>query len=258
MLEQEGAFSLIIIATLLMLILAGGIIIFVVLYQRRIINHQIELKKIAEEQQLQLTQAAIESEEKERRRIASELHDDVGATLSSIRMFLHKADTNPEMMQESKSMLDESIKKVRNISHRLQPDILHTLGLQAALQSFAETITKGGSLAVTYTSNAAIPKLKENVELTVYRIVQELISNIIKHSKSTVVAINTDYTDNRLILTLEHDGTGLTNEKFNEQIYKKGAIGLKNIVNRLNSVNAKIDFALNDNKKYLVNITIPN
>lgn len=258
MLEQEGAFSLIIIATLLMLILAGGIIIFVVLYQRRIINHQIELKKIAEEQQLQLTQAAIESEEKERRRIASELHDDVGATLSSIRMFLHKADTNPEMMQESKSMLDESIKKVRNISHRLQPDILHTLGLQAALQSFAETITKGGSLAVTYTSNAAIPKLKENVELTVYRIVQELISNIIKHSKSTVVAINTNYTDNRLILTLEHDGTGLTNEKFNEQIYKKGAIGLKNIVNRLNSVNAKIDFALNDNKKYLVNITIPN
>lgn len=241
-----------------MLLLVCGIIGFVVLYQRRVIKHQIELKKISEQQQLELTQAAIESEEKERRRIASELHDDVGATLSSIRMFLHKADTNPEMMQESKTMLDDSIKKVRNISHRLQPDILHTLGLKAALQSFAETITKGGSLNVTYNGNSPIPKLKENVELTVYRIVQELVSNIIKHSQANVVAISTDYSDSRLTMAMEHDGTGLTNERFNEQIYKKGAIGLKNIVNRLNSVNATIDFTLNANNKYLVTITIPN
>jgi two-component system NarL family sensor kinase len=256
--ENNQYFFIIIIATLVMLFLAAGVIFFVALYQRRVIKHQIELKEINDTQQLQLTQAAIESEEKERRRIASELHDDVGATLSSIRMFLHKADTNPEMMQESKTMLDDSIKKVRNISHRLQPDILHTLGFQAALQSFAETITKGGSLNVSYNGNSPIPKLKENVELTVYRIVQELVSNIIKHSQATTLAISTNYNDNHLVITMEHSGTGLTNDRFNEQIYKKGAIGLKNIVNRLNSVNATIDFVVNANNKYLVTITIPN
>jgi signal transduction histidine kinase len=73
-----------------------------------------------------------------------------------------------------------------------------------------------------------------------------------------VVAIRTEYGDSRLTMAMEHDGTGLTNEKFNEHIYKKGAIGLKNIVNRLNSVNATIDFSVTTSNKFLVSITIPN
>src|SRR5687768_15823092 len=117
----------------MMLLLSLGIIFFVILYQRRMLRHQMEIKHINERKQQELLQASIQSEEEERMRIASELHDDVGATLSSIRLFLHKAaqtSENPEMIHQSRALLDESIKKVRDISHKLQPATLQQLGLK--------------------------------------------------------------------------------------------------------------------------------
>jgi two-component system, NarL family, sensor kinase len=135
--------SMIVIGICAMLILAIGIIFFVILYQRRVIAHQQELKKINAEKELELVQASIRSEEGERNRIAAELHDDVAATLSSARLFMYKnkdADFDEERINQSKKLLDESIKKIRDISHKLQPSHLQHLGLQLSLQSLLETL----------------------------------------------------------------------------------------------------------------------
>lgn len=239
-----------------MLLLALGIVVFFVLYQRRIINHELEIKEINERKQLELLQASIQSEEEERQRIAGELHDDVGATLSSIRLFLHKADTNAELLVESRQLLDLSIQKVRDISHKLQPDTLYRLGLQTSLEAFCETISKSGSISVRYVAGYRLPRLQDNVELSVYRIVQELVNNIVKHAHATVVTIETKIDTGELVLTMVHDGNGMTNEVFEERTYKKGAIGLKNIVNRLNSIKGAIDFSKAANN-YLITLQIP-
>lgn len=225
-----------------MLALALGIIFFVVMYQRRVIRHQHEIKKINDQKQLELIQASIQGEEEERMRIASELHDDVGATLSSVRLFLHSAAQNdPDIINQSKELLDDSIRKVRNISHKLQPALLQQLGLQASLDSFAAMMSKSGNIKITY-EGIALPRMDENIEMSIYRMVQELTSNIIRHAGATTIKIETLQQTDAFNTVLTHNGNGLTEEMYHEYIYKKGAIGLKNIVNRLKTINGTIEF----------------
>jgi two-component system NarL family sensor kinase len=243
-----------------MLMLASAIIFFVILYQKRIIHHQQELKRINDQKQLELIQASIQGEEKERNRIASELHDDVGATLSSIRLYLYaagKKDADISILNTSKELLDESIQKIRNISHKLQPALLQQLGLQSSLESFATMITNTGKINVTYSTSDALPRLHENTELSIYRITQELTNNIIRHANATVLKIETLLRSGYLITSLIHNGEGLTEEMYQEQIYKKGSIGLKNIVNRLKTIGATIQFNKKDDGDFSIAIIAP-
>lgn len=250
--------SLAIIAIITMLILAFGIIFFVVLYQRRVIRHQQELKAIEAQKELELIQASLKGEENERDRIASELHDDVGATLASVKLFLHSQNEelgDKPVFIQSRDLIDETINKVRNISHRLQPSMLKQLGLRAALTSFFDSYNRSGTFHIHY-HNQPLPRLTEDTELGLYRIVQELVNNMVKHSGATQ-AVFVCYNDNgQLIAELQHNGDGLTEATFQEYVYKKNAIGLKNILNRLKAINGNITFG-RTNDMYTTSITIP-
>jgi len=249
---------LVITAIAAMLLLAVGVIFFVILYQRRVIRHQQDIRRINEQKQLELIQAAIRGEEEERMRIASELHDDVGATLSSVRLFLHAAARHPdsEIISRSRVLLDETIGKVRNISHALQPALLQQLGLQASVTSFISMVGKGSPLSVSYNPATPIPRLPDNVELCTYRILQELINNVIKHGSAHNIWVETSFDADTLSASVAHDGEGLTQADYEVLIYKAGAIGLKNIVNRLKSVNGQIMFGRQADR-YCVTVTIP-
>ena len=252
--------SLIIAAIAAMLLMSFGIIFFVVVYQRRVIAHQIELKKINDLKELELIQASIQSEENERMRIASELHDDVGVTLASARLFLYKekdAVFDEDIINQSKELLDQGITKIRNISHKLQPATLQHLGLELALQSLVETIDRSGKIRGKYIAGTTLPRLADHVELAAYRISQELLANIIKHSDATEITLNTSSTADTLNIVYTHNGQGMTQEMYEEQIYKKGATGLKNIVNRIKSINAGIKFYEADKIYYITELIIP-
>jgi len=241
-----------------MLVLAIGIVFFVVLYQRRMLSHQLELKLFNEQKQRELLQASIDSEEEERMRIASELHDDVGATLSSIRLFLHSAlkTNNIQLVDQSNELLDQSIEKVRSISHKLQPSMLQHLGLTASLEALAQTVTKSGVIKVSCNLER-MPDQEEKVALGLYRIVQELLNNIIKHSHATDIGLESRRDVQTFYLVLSHNGVGLTNDTFNQLIYKKGAIGLKNIVNRIEAINALITFRQVHENRFETIISVP-
>lgn len=250
--------TLVITAIAAMLLLAIGVIFFVIMYQRRVILHQQDIRRINEQKQLELIQASIRGEEEERMRIASELHDDVGATLSSVRLYLHAAARQPdsEIISRSRVLLDETIGKVRNISHALQPALLQQLGLQASVSSFVSMVGRGSSLVISYIPTSEIPRLPEPVELCVYRILQELINNVIKHASAQNVWINISFSAGTLAASVTHDGLGITQADFDTLLYKAGAIGLKNIVNRLKSVSGQIEFSREENC-YCVTIIIP-
>lgn len=237
--------TLVIIAAITMLVLAIGIVLFVVMYQRRVINHHHEIKDFNRKKQEELMQASIRSEEEERMRIAAELHDDVGATLSSIRMMLYQAARNPgnaAVINQAKDLLDESIQKVRNISHQLQPGTLQYLGLIKSLQSLAEMYTRTGQINVACQPVNDWPAIDPSTELALYRIVQELLNNITKHSGASQVEILARLCNGRPCIAIRHNGEGLTETSYQELLYKKGAIGLKNIESRLKSAGATISF----------------
>lgn len=250
-----------VLALIVMLILTIGIILFVILYQRRVINHQVEMREFNRQKQMELMQASIRSEEEERMRIAGELHDDVGATLSSIRLFLTQAarqTENNKLISQSKDLLDESIQKIRDISHQLQPGTLQYLGLIKALQSLAETINRAGSIEVDFEMNAHLwPEPDAQTSLAIYRIVQELMNNIIKHSGASQVRIAATIPENNQCIGITHNGKGLTENEYKELLFKKGALGLKNIETRLKSSNLFLNFPGGSNSKYCIQVCLP-
>lgn len=250
-----SSLSIVLLGVGAMLTLSTGIILFVVLYQRKVVAHKHELTIIQLQKEKELSEATIRAEEEERSRIAAELHDDVGAMLSSVRLYLRNAGrqgADGEAVQRSQELLDESIGKVRNISHRLQPAMLQHLGLHKALQSFFDVFTKTGTITIQYESEA-LPALSDNAALALYRIVQELVNNMMKYAHATEAFVHTYSDGARLCLQLSHNGQGITEERFNEYLEKKNASGLKNIVTRLNVLNGTIVF---DTKNDLHHTTI--
>jgi len=235
----------VVIGILAMLTLSLGLILFVVLYQRRVISYQLELKKLSENQELELIHASVQSEEDERARIASELHDDVSTTLASARLFLHKTNDifNEEDILTSKGLLDDTIIRIREISHKLQPATLQHLGLQSALQSILDVLARSGEIKTSYIIHNTLPRLPDIVELASYRICQELITNIHRHAKPSFLTLEGIVTLDKICLIFTHDGDGLTNDLFEKEIYKQNANGLKNILNRLKLINASLQFS---------------
>lgn len=248
--QVSGIELIVVLGITAMLALSTGIILFVVQYQRKVIRHKQQLDVINRQKEKELTEAAIRAEEDERMRIAAELHDDVGATLASVRLYLRMANkegAGSEAFEQSQQLIDETIGKIRNLSHRLQPAMLQRLGLQMALQSFFDVFNKSGVIQIDF-SGDELPALDENKSLALYRIMQELMNNTLKHAGADRAEVSAEREGNKLELRFSHNGQqGITQERFQEYIYKKDATGLKNIVNRLKVLNGSISFDKEDN-----------
>lgn len=243
-----------------MLLMAMGVILFISVQQRRIIRHQLEIKSINDIRQQELVQAMIRGEEEERKRIASELHDDIGATLSSVRLFMAKAvaSSDAALVRQSKELIDESIQKIRAISHRIQPTLLYRLGLVPSLQSLAETINASGTIKMNCVVGQTVSRFEQDRELSIYRIVQELLNNTIKYASPDTIVLDISAGEGDIIVAFRHNGDGLVQETFLEKINKSGAIGLKNIVSRLQIAHASINFSRENDGWYQATITTPD
>ena len=200
--------------------------------------------------------ALIDAQEEERNKIARELHDGVVQQMGSIilksrKLFSKKKLTNEKESQELLQSLENSNKDLRNISHQMMPRALKELGIIPALNDLLE-----GSLAlldIKYNiEHFNIEKrLPQKIEVTIYRITQELINNIIKHSKANEVSVQLFNTHDSIVLIVEDNGVGFSSQKS-----KKG-IGLLNITSRLDMVNGNVNFEPSPKSGTLVTIKIP-
>jgi two-component system, NarL family, sensor kinase len=251
---------LIAIGILGMLSLAMGIIFFVVLHQRKVFQHQMEMLASQKSHEHELRLSTLEAQEQTLGFVASELHDDIGVMLSSVKLFLSKVSRHSEeaqLIDHTKGLLDECIQKIRGLSQQLHPTTLQHLGLSTAIESMCDIVKKTGSVKCNFKTTYINKRLSENVELALYRVVQELLNNILKHSNASSIDINISATGNIVSIQLFHDGKGLTDETFQSLLYSKGGLGLKNISNRIKTVNAAIHFEQITEKKYCVSITSP-
>lgn len=236
---------LIAIGILGMLALAIGIIFFVVLHQRKVFQHQMEMLASQKSHEHELRLSTLEAQEQTLSFVASELHDDIGVMLSSVKLFLSKVPRHTEesqLIDQTKDLLDECIQKIRGLSQQLHPTTLQHLGLSTAIESMCDIIRKTGAVNCNFKNNDNTPRLPENMELALYRVVQELLNNVLKHSNAGSIDIEITTTSETISIRLFHDGKGLTDEDFQELIFKKGGIGLKNISNRIKTINAGIHF----------------
>ena len=233
--------QIIILGTLGMIILSLGIIVFFVLYQRKIQKQKIEFDRKELDYQKKLVASQIAYTEMERKRIAQELHDEIGSSLTSIKMSLaslEMADDNRFFLEKG---LNGTIQNVRRISSELLPPILEELGLVSATQSLVRRLAKNEEIKISYRDESSDHKrYDKKVELAVYRVIQELLNNIIKYSHCSAINIHSSYTANKVAVLIEDNGDGF--EPSDENKNKADSHGLKNIYSRIQDINGEIKF----------------
>lgn len=192
------------------------------------------------------SKAVIEAEEKERIRIAKDLHDGVGQLLSAAKMNLSsiqnkiKIDTDEDnvIFKNALELVDESVKEVRTVSHNMMPNTLLKMGLASAVKEFVTKIQNTPNLKVNLEIVGLSDRLEQEKESVLYRIIQELVSNIIKHAHATELTLQLIKHDTELTIMIEDNGVGFDTSK----ISTFEGIGLKNIMSRVEFINGTVHF----------------
>lgn len=206
----------------------------------QIIIHDITERKKFEQAKLD---AIIETEERERLKLAGDLHDDVGPLLSSLNMYLsllnrEQTQNKPEILENMHGILKDTIASVREISNNLSPHSLNTYGLVSAIEAFIEK--ERNILDINFTENLKDKRLPQVVEVMCYRIVKEMINNTIKYAKASIIMIDLFIEDEILYLSYSDNGVGFDLD--NVLNSRKSGIGILNILNRLKTLKATYSF----------------
>ncbi|HKC36437.1 MAG TPA: ATP-binding protein [Chitinophagaceae bacterium] len=255
--------TLVIIGIATMLFLVVSLLLLFTINQRKKLKFQLDMQQLREKQQNQLIEAAVRSEEGERHRIAELLHDEVGALLSSSRIFLVEMNTNNFSQTDKddhskvKSIIDESIQKVRGISHNLHSTVLKEFGLNEAIRNFMYKVAEGPGLKSSIELDEDYQMSNKETDLAAYRILQELTNNLLKHAHPNLIEITSKLKESELKFCIIHNGNGLTQEQFEELRYKPEGLGLKNIQNRIILLKGNIYFTRQDTDKYAIELIIP-
>lgn len=205
--------------------------------------------------------AIIEAEEKERIRIARDLHDGIGQQMSAVKMQLSAFESdlnlqNPaqkDQMSVMLSLVDEAVKEVRSVSHNMMPNALLKSGISAAFREFVNKLSSSGSIKIDLQITGLTGRLESTTETVLYRLLQECVSNIIKHAEATEISIQLLKHDRHLNMIIEDNGKGFDTGKMNELT----GIGLKNMVSRVQFLNGSVYFDSYPGKGTTVNIDIP-
>jgi two-component system, NarL family, sensor kinase len=253
---------LVIVGIAVMLLMVVSILLAVVYNQRKKNQHRLAMEKLREQQQNQMIEAAVKSEETERHRIAETLHDEVGAILSAAKLHLLgiKADAldekDKQLHEKGRELLNDVIQKVRGISHNLHSNILKEFGLNEAIRHFVKKVSQGTIIHASTTLDDNYKTINADDDINMYRIVQELVNNILKYANASEFLISSVMNGNELNLVVFHNGAGLTHKQFEELRYQKEGLGLKNIQNRIILLKGTIHFTSGD-EGYRINIHVP-
>ena len=229
------------------------VIIFILLYfnQKQRLKDQ-EMEALEKEQEVAAIRSMMDGEEKERRRIARDLHDGLSAMLAAVKMKFSSVKTLEELNPAVDS-LDEASKEVRRIAHNMMPEVLVNYGLEAALKDFVESVNQSKNLKADVQINN-IGRLNDRTkELMIYRIVQELINNVIKHAQAKSIIVQLMRTDDILSITVEDDGVG-----FDVDVaMKKNGIGMTNLKTRVEYIGGELNIDSSEKNGTSVFIEVP-
>lgn len=209
---------------------------------------QIKEKKLAElekERQLTAAKSVLLGEEAERTRLAGDLHDGLGGLLTGVKLNLSSmkensiiTNTNLEHFNRALDLLDTSINEMRRVAHNLMPETLVHYGLQTALHDFVKQITPDGEPKITFNTFGNNLRFSQELEITIYRISQELITNAIKHANASQIDIQLFTQKERICVQVIDNGIGFDVER--NDISSSGR-GLKNINDRISAFNGRFE-----------------
>lgn len=237
---------------------------FTVLYFRqrarkdKIIAEQ-KIIQLEEEKKLMMAKMLIEGQEEERKRIATDLHDGLGVILSATKMqFTTIKGLSPEnrpLFERATQLLEQASNDVRRISHNMMPGSLTKLGFYESVEDLLERINESGQVNATCTIIGDTTRLPENKEIMLYRVIQEMVNNTIKHARAENISVDMDISITELKIIYKDDGIGLDLEKVTES--ESPSLGMKSIQSRISFLNGQIKIETAPGKGLRYEITVP-
>ncbi|RXK85831.1 tetratricopeptide repeat-containing sensor histidine kinase [Filimonas effusa] len=241
------------LAATLLVILTG------ILLRRQAIHKQkINALRMQQEKEMALLHAMIEGEEKERNRLANELHDGIGGLLGAIRMQLGAAlkanhiDTVNGEFKDILLLLENAYGDLRKTAHNLMPEILQHEGLEIATGIFCDRVRRADALDIHYETVGKIPRFRPTLELALYRIIQELLHNVLKHAKATEALVQLAFIGDCLSITVEDNGIGIRQP----DTRSKSGMGITTIQERIRKMGGKCDIASAANHGTSINMEL--
>lgn len=238
------------------------LILFLFIYYRqkvrkdRIIADQ-RIKQLEEEKKLLAAKFLVEGQEQERKRIAKDLHDGLGVLLSTTKIqftsIKDKSPENKEIIEKATKLLEQATGDVRKISHNMMPGLLTRFGLFEAAEGLMEQLDETEGLKATCEISGDTKRLPENTEIMLYRIIQEMVNNTLKHAKASTILLKIDILPESLKINYTDDGVGFDLE----EKLKLKSIGLNSIQSRINFLGGNITMESKPGKGLNYSIHVP-
>lgn len=188
----------------------------------------------------------IQTEEKERERFSKDMHDGIGPLLSTIKLYVNElgspdigSEEKKQFVEQVNKMLDDAVTSIREISNNLMPRVIHEYGLVKALEAFCNKVNNTGKINVDFNADNLSPILDKNIQLILFRVISELLTNTIKHAKAKNAYIQLQQNGDNINLSFTDNGIGFCSKKMMSN--KNTGIGLKSIVSRIKSINGSCD-----------------
>jgi signal transduction histidine kinase len=230
--------------------------------QQEQVLYEQKLKQLENEKQILASRAVLQGQDEERSRLAKDLHDGLGGILSSVKYSFQTMKTTFILQEEhalafekSMNLLDSSLAELRRVSHNMMPESLVKLGLEEALKDYIQTISENSGVVFTYQSFGLDTILLENIyKTTIFRVIQELTTNIIRHAKASEALVQVMAKNNQINITIEDSGVGFEPQKVN----KLKSMGIQNLYNRIEYLKGRIDLQTkpNDGCSYYIEIPL--
>ena len=254
--RQKSTLNYFLFASVITLLIVGFLIYRNLLHRQRLAKQQDELqeqriRELEKDKQLVAVDSMLKGQEEERSRLAKDLHDGLGGLLSGVKFSLRNMKDNlivtPDNMavfERSLDMLDTSIKELRRVAHNMMPEMLAKFGLDEGLKEYSNNVTATKLLTVKYQSFGMNERLNSSTEVIVYRIVQELVNNILKHATASEVLVQLIKEGSRLSVLVEDNGKGFDTSILDSN---KGA-GWTSIRSRVDYLKGRVDIHSEINK----------
>jgi len=229
------------------------------------LRHRLRLRLEHEQERQQLTHqrvaAVLEAEENERRRIGADLHDSIGQLLAAAQLNLRALNqelsaappAQHELLANVTGVVDESVREVRGISHNLMPNALLKRGLGAAVRDFLDKLPDHDGLRAEVEVFGLDARLDPTVESVLFRVVQELVQNIIKHAQATEITLQLVQSDTELTVVVEDNGVGFDPRAMDEQ----AGIGMRNVHSRMAYLGGQAYFDSAPGRGTTVSLDVP-
>jgi signal transduction histidine kinase len=214
------------------------------IFIQRLFKFLKRIEDIRRESENRVLQAIMQTEERERRQLAKDLHDGIGPLLSNIKMSVSALDKaqingfNLTVVDNIGNLINESISALKYTSNNLSPHILDNFGLASAVSSFTENIVRVGKIDITFNSNIETTRFDSQIETNLYRIICELFQNTIKHANASKISLLVHYHEGRIIVQYFDDGIGFDPADASTM----NGMGISNMRSRLKALGGEIEF----------------